>query len=68
VNLEPMFKARLWPSPAAKLTPEEVAAIRTEAGRFGQTTLAEVARRYNVHESTISRIWSGKAWRLEATS
>jgi hypothetical protein len=63
VNLAPMFRARLWPSPAAKLTPEQVEAIRVEQ-RYGQTsTGAEVAKAFRVHPSTVSRIWNGKSWR-----
>jgi DNA invertase Pin-like site-specific DNA recombinase len=65
VNIEAMLAARRWPGPNTKLTPEQVEAIRAEQ-RYGQTaTEVEIARAFNVHPSTISRIWNGKAWRLE---
>jgi hypothetical protein len=65
VNIERLRLHRRWPGPNTKLTPDQVEAIRAEQ-RYGQTaTEVEIARAFNVHPSTISRIWNGKAWRPE---
>jgi plasmid maintenance system antidote protein VapI len=65
VNIEPMLRARRWPSPAAKLTPDQVAEIRREAARRADSQ-RDLANVYGVHEATISRLLTGKSWRTEA--
>jgi DNA invertase Pin-like site-specific DNA recombinase len=65
VNSQALRAARRWPGPAARLTEEEVAQIRREAARRAGSQ-REIARLVGIHESTVSRIVTGKAWRTEA--
>jgi DNA invertase Pin-like site-specific DNA recombinase len=66
VNIEAMLRARRWPGPAAKLTPDQVAEIRREAGRRAESQRA-IARRFNMSEASISRIANDRSWRAEPT-
>jgi predicted XRE-type DNA-binding protein len=64
-NIEALLRARRWPSPAAKLTEDEVEQIRREVARRLESQ-RQIARAFAVSESTVSRIVTGKAWRPEA--
>jgi predicted XRE-type DNA-binding protein len=50
-------------APAGKLSPEDVESIRRELAR-AEATQRKIARAYNVHESSISRLATGKSWRV----
>lgn len=45
--------------PSAKLTSEDVSAIR---GMIESLSLTEIAKRFNVSKTTISRVRTGKSW------
>jgi hypothetical protein len=62
VNTEALRAARRWPSPAARLSLEEVAEIRREVARRFESQ-REIARAFAVSESTVSRIVTGQSWR-----
>jgi len=54
-------KTKQYPTPGAKLTSDQVRTIRSDYG-YGYSQ-AELARRYWVHPSTISRIVRYKTWK-----
>jgi plasmid maintenance system antidote protein VapI len=62
LNIEHLRLHRRWPEPAARLSAEQVEAIRREAARRDESQRG-LARVYGVHESTVSRIVNGRSWR-----
>ena len=55
-------RALAWRQPRAKLTPEQVHAIRAEFAA-GEQSCSAVARRYGVSRSAIWQVVKGRTWR-----
>lgn len=67
LHLEPVLPSvNCQRGPKAKLTPDEVAQIRS-AYAMGEATQVELGRRYGVHSATVSRIVRGERWPMSPT-